>query len=107
MEAVRRKYLRRRKWWLATSNAMEELNYVRTKNYLGILSDLDKSYFSWNGGDKRLTNKDWLKIGDLVIPILGIYLTDIFLHWKNNICSHLFPEAFYISKQLKTINTCK
>ena len=68
--------------------------------------DLDTSYFSWNDGDKRLTDKDWIKTGDLVIPI-PIILMDIFLLWTNSICSNVFPEAFYINKQLKTINTYK
>lgn len=46
--------LRRREWWSVIFSVVEELNYVRIENYFGILFDFDKSYFSWNGGDKRL-----------------------------------------------------
>lgn len=88
-------------------NATREVNYMKTQNYLEILFGLDKSYFSWNGGDKRLTDKDWTKTGDLAIPFHGIYLTDIFALRKDHLCSKLLPAAFYTGKQLNAISTCE
>lgn len=86
--------LRRRKWWPFMVNAKKELNYMRTKNYFGILFDLDKNYFSWNGSDKRSIDKDWTKTDNLMFLILGIYLIDIFALRKNTVCSKLLPAVF-------------
>lgn len=78
------------------ANSAEELSYMRTKNYLGILNEFDESYFSWNGGDKRLTDKGWTKTDDIVILILRIY-PDMFVIRKNNICLQLLPAILYIN----------
>lgn len=54
MEAKRRIFFfkEKRKWWSAVSNVAKVQNYVKGKNYLGILHYLHKSYFSQNGSDK-------------------------------------------------------
>ena len=105
LEAEKRKYLSRRKWWLTKSSAMEELNYMRTKNYLGIMTL--RRVISVDG-DKRLTDKDWIKTGDLVSPILG-YILRTYFYFEQIIFVQIFvlPEAFYNNKQLKTINPYK
>lgn len=84
---------------------MEELREDQEK-YLGIVFELVKSYFSWNGSDRRLTDKDWTETDDLMILILRIYFTDIFEFRKNTMWSKLLSAVLCISKQVKA-NTCK
>lgn len=87
LEAEKRKYLSRRKWWLTNSSAMEELSYMRTKNYLGIMT-LRRVI-----SVEMMMTKDWLiRIEERLVTCESsprIYLMDIFLLWTNNICSNI------------------
>lgn len=67
--------------------------------------DLDKSYFSWNDGDKRLIDKDWIKTGDL--PILG-YILWTYFYFEQIIYVQMYPLKLLVLiknwKQLTLVN---